>query len=325
MKTTRKVGLLTSGGDAPGMNAAIRSVVRGAVSRGWPVLGVKRGYKGLIEGEVEELGPRSVSNIIQRGGTMLKTARSEEFLTPAGREKARDTLERHGIDGLVLIGGDGTFRGAIELGAIWPGQLVGVPGTIDNDLFGTDYTIGYDTAVNTAVVAIDKIRDTAESLERVFFVEVMGRRSGFIALEVGIGGGAEEILVPEFPTDAAAIAARLTQARARGKGIGVLVVAEGDEAGGAFDVARQIKEITGLDYRVTVLGHLQRGGWPSARDRVLATKLGAFALDVLERGESGVMVGELKSELATTPFAEATERKKTLDRYLWDLIPALAL
>ena len=306
------------------MNAAIRSVVRIGASRGWQILGVKRGYKGLIEGDLEELGPRSVSNVIQRGGTILKTARSDEFLTLAGREKAKENLERNRINGLVLIGGDGTFRGAMELEAIWKGQLVGVPGTIDNDLYGADFTIGYDTAVNTAVIAIDKIRDTAESLDRVFFVEVMGRRSGFIALEVGVGGGAEDILVPEFPTDVAAIAERLAQARARGKGIGIIVVAEGDEAGTAFDIARRVKETTGLDYRVTVLGHLQRGGWPSARDRVLATKLGAFALEVLERGQTGVMVGEVKGELTTTRFAEATGRKKSLDRYLWDLIPALA-
>jgi 6-phosphofructokinase 1 len=306
------------------MNAAIRSVVRLAGNRGWTIVGIRRGYQGLIAGDFEDVGPRSVSNIIQRGGTMLKTARSPEFMTEDGQTRACRALDARNVDGLVAIGGDGTFRGAAALGRRWKGQIVGVPGTIDNDLFGTDYTIGYDTAINTAVVAIDKIRDTAESHERVFFLEVMGRHAGFIALEVGIGGGAEEILVPEHATNLRAVCDRLASAIARGKGTGIIVVAEGDEAGGAFDVARKVKEVTGRDFRVTVLGHLQRGGWPSARDRVLATKLGAFAVDVLEGGEPGVMVGEVRGELVTTPFDETSAKKKSLDPYLWSLIGPLA-
>ena len=320
----KRIGVLTSGGDAPGMNAAIRSVVRTASQRGWTTLGIKRGYAGLMLGDMEELGPRSVSSIIQRGGTILRTSRAKAFETLDGQRQAAEALERSRVDGLVLIGGDGTFRGAADLAKVWPGQLVGIPGTIDNDLSGTDFTIGFDTAVNTALTAIDRIRDTAEAHERFFVVEVMGRRAGFIALAVGIAGGAEDILLPETPTDLAAISGRLCQARAKGKTSSILVVAEGDDEGGAFRIAEQLSQRSGCEHRVVVLGHLQRGGSPTAQDRVLAAKLGAFAVEVLGRGDTGVMVGEVRGELVTTPFAATWQRKKPLDQVLLTLIPILA-
>jgi len=321
---TRRIGVLTSGGDAPGMNAAIRSVVRVACGRGWTVLGFRRGFTGLIEGDFVELAPRAVANILQHGGTMLKTARSEAFRTEAGRERARATLEARGVTGLVAIGGDGTFRGAHELAGIWGGSIVGVPATIDNDVFGSDETIGFDTALNTALDAIDRIRDTADAHERIFLVEVMGRHSGFIALAVGTAGGAEEIFVPEVPTDLEQCCQRLIEANRRGKAMSILVVAEGEHEGDAFAIAEKVKTRTGFEPRVTVLGHIQRGGAPTARDRILATKLGAYAVDVLDEGKSDVMVGEVRGELVATPFAESAMRKKPLDAYLLKLIPILA-
>lgn len=320
----RTIGLLTSGGDAPGMNAAIRSVVRMAASRGWTVLGFGRGYSGLIAGDFVELAPRAVANILQHGGTILKTARSEEFRTEKGRRRARRVLEKNGVSGLVAIGGDGTFRGAHELARIWDGSVVGVPGTIDNDVAGSDETIGFDTALNTALDAIDKIRDTASAHERIFLVEVMGRHAGFIALGVGTGGGAEEIFVPEVATDLEACCKRLVAANRRGKAMSILVVAEGEHEGGAFAIAEKVRARTGFETRVTVLGHIQRGGKPSARDRILATKLGAFAVEVIARGDSGVMVGEIRGELVASPLATAWTQKKALDPYLLRLIPVLA-
>lgn len=320
----KRIGILTSGGDAPGMNAAIRSVVRVASDRRWTILGIKRGYAGLMLGDTEELGLRSVSGIIQRGGTILKTSRSKEFETPAGQQRAKEALERHRVDGLLLIGGDGTFRGAADFARVWQGRIVGIPGTIDNDLSGTDFTIGFDTAVNTALEAIDKIRDTAEAHERFFVVEVMGRHAGFIALEVGIAGGAEEILLPESPTDLEAVCARLCQAKAKGKTSSIVVVAEGDDEGGAFAIAKRLSQRSGCEHRVVVLGHLQRGGSPTAQDRVLATKLGAFAVEVLERGETGVMVGEVHGTPVTTPFEATWRQKKSLDQFLLKLVPILA-
>jgi 6-phosphofructokinase 1 len=321
---TRKVGVLTSGGDAPGMNAAIRSVVRAGSARGWTVLGFRRGLAGLIEGDVTELAPRAVANIIQQGGTMLKTSRSEEFRTEAGRERARAVLETNGVSGLVAIGGDGTFRGVHELARIWRGTVVGVPGTIDNDVFGSDETIGFDTAINTALDAIDRIRDTASSHERIFLVEVMGRHSGFIALAVGTAGGAEEIFVPEVATDLDECCQRLVEANRRGKSMSILVVAEGEHEGDAFAIAEKVQARSGFEPRVTVLGHIQRGGRPTARDRILATKLGAYAIDVIAEGRTDVMVGEVRGELVTTPLAETGTRKKALDPFLLRLIPILA-
>ena len=318
------IGVLTSGGDSPGMNAAIRSVVRMSAHRGSPVTGFYRGYEGLMNGDSLRLEPRSVSNILQRGGTMLKTARSEDFLTEAGRERAKTVLEQSGIQGLVVIGGDGSFRGAHALGEIWNGRIVGVPGTIDNDIYGTDETIGFDTALNTALEAIDRVRDTASAHERLFLVEVMGRDSGFIALDVGTAGGAEEIFVPEVATDIEASAKRLVDARSKGKTMSILVCAEGDDQGGAIAIAKELEERTGFEPRVTVLGHIQRGGRPTARDRILATKLGAFAVEKLHEGVTDVMVGEVKGELVTTPLSKSEGGRKKLDRFLVELIPVLA-
>jgi 6-phosphofructokinase 1 len=319
-----RIAVLTSGGDAPGMNAAIRSVVRVAASNNWNVTGVRRGYLGLIYGELVDMTPRSVANIMQRGGTILKTSRSPEFLEAKYRERARSVLEEREIDALVVIGGDGTFRGAHELAKIWGGRIVGVPATIDNDLFGSDDCIGFATALDTALDAIDKIRDTAASHERLFLVEVMGRQSGFIALGVCIAGGAEDIFVPEVAADLDACSERLIEARKRGKAMSILIVAEGGKEGGAFAVAEKLKARTGFEYRVTVLGHVQRGGAPTARDRILATKLGAFAVEAIAQGKTDVMVGEVAGRQSITPLEEAWSRKKELDPYLLRLIPVLS-
>lgn len=321
----KRIGILTSGGDAPGMNAVIRSVVRVGISQGWKVMGIYGGYQGLLAGDLVELNARSVSNIIQRGGTILRTSRCEEFKTPEGREKAKNVLVEEGIDGLVLVGGDGTFHGGVALGEIWKGSIIGLPGTIDNDVWGTDFTIGYDTAINTALDAIDKIRDTAEAHERVFLVEVMGRLAGFIALEACIAGGAEEVLVPEYPSHLQDICDRLIDARKRGKTSSIIVVAEGNSHGSAFEVAKKLQAKTNAHYRVVVLGYVQRGGKPSARDRVLATKLGAYAIQVLDQGVSGVMVGEVGGRLVTTPLRETWERKKPLDPTLLSIAPLLGI
>jgi len=319
------MSVLTSGGDAPGMNAAIRSVVRRATHFGSRVLGVHRGYDGLMSGDFTELRPRSVSNILHRGGTILKSARSSEFAEESGRRRARGVLESHDIDTLIVIGGDGSFRGAHALGQLWEGQVVGVPATIDNDVSGTDVTIGFDTALNTALDAIDRIRDTASAHERLFLVEVMGRHSGFIALDVAVAGGAEDVLVPEVDTDLDACAERLVAARAKGKTMSIVVCAEGESQGGAFALAEEIRRRTGFDPRVTVLGHVQRGGSPSARDRVLATKLGAYAVDVLHQGGANVRVGEVRGELVTSPLAPPPNgAKKQLDPFLLELLPILA-
>jgi len=314
-----RLAILTSGGDAPGMNAAIRSAVRTAKKLNWTVFGVQRGYHGLIYGELEEMGSRSVSNIIQRGGTILRTSRCKEFTTDEGQQQAKRTLEAFGIQGLIVVGGEGSFHGAAALAKIWTGQIIGVPGTIDNDLYGTDWTIGFDTAVNTALDAIDKIRDTAEAHERYFLVEVMGRESGFIALEAGLSGGAEEVLVPEIQVELTDIHKRLMLGKQRGKTSSIIVVAEGNHAGSAFDIATKLKKLCGIDYRVVVLGHIQRGGIPTARDRVLATKLGAYAVDMIATGKSGAMVGEIKGELVICPFQETWAKKKPLDTYLLEL------
>jgi 6-phosphofructokinase 1 len=319
-----RIGVLTSGGDAPGMNAALRSVVRVAASREWSVSGIRRGYAGLLQGELVDMSPRAVANVLQRGGTILKTSRSPEFEKPEARERAKTVLEKNGVSGLIAIGGDGTLRGAHELAKIWSGKVVGVPATIDNDVSGSDETIGFDTALDTALDAIDKIRDTAASHERLFLVEVMGRRSGFIALSVCTAGGAEDIFIPEVPADLEACCQRLVEARKRGKAMSILIVAEGEHEGGAFAVAEKVKARTGFDSRVTVLGHIQRGGSPTARDRILATKLGAFAVETIAEGKSDVMVGEVEGRLVATPLEETWTRKKALDPYLLKLIPILA-
>jgi 6-phosphofructokinase 1 len=320
----KRIAVLTSGGDAPGMNAAIRAVARCGPAYGLEVVGIRRGYAGLLDGDFVELGPRSVANIIHRGGTILGTARCEEMKTPAGLRRAAEQLEKAQLGGLVAIGGDGTFRGALELSKLTSVSVVGAPGTIDNDLYGTDATIGFDTAVNTALEAIDRIRDTAEAHQRLFFVEVMGRTRGFIALHVGLAGGAEEVLVPEVKTDIEALGASVRAQLAGGKRASIVVVAEGDDAGRAFDVAHKMCDGLAMDYRVCVLGHVQRGGPPTARDRLLASKLGARAVQVLAEGRSGVMVGEVCNRVVETPFQQTFTGEKDLDQELLQLLKILA-
>ncbi|MCL6647167.1 MAG: 6-phosphofructokinase [Chloroflexi bacterium] len=321
----KRIGVFTSGGDAPGMNAAIRAVVRTGTAYGLEVIGIRRGYAGMIEGDFVPLGPRDVANTLQRGGTILLTARSAEFKTPEGRAKAAENLRRAGLDGLVCIGGDGSYRGALKLLEEHHIPVVGAPGTIDNDLYGTDFTIGFDTAVNTALDAIDRIRDTAASHERVFFIEVMGRHAGFIALEVGIAGGAEVIVLPEDPIPASVCAEVISQSSAKGKRSSIVVVAEGGYEGGAEALARDVKACSGIEARVTVLGHIQRGGSPTAIDRVLASRLGAGCVDALLSGASGVAVGEVDGEIRLTPFREAVERRKDINRKKYELAKVLAL
>ncbi|MDZ7260917.1 MAG: 6-phosphofructokinase [candidate division KSB1 bacterium] len=320
-----RIGVLTSGGDAPGMNACIRAIVRTGIFNGCKVIGIHRGYTGLLNQELSEMSLRSVSNTIQQGGTILKTSRCPEFLEPQGRAKAGRILRAHNIDGLIIIGGDGSFQGAHLLYLEENIPVIGVPGTIDNDLYGTDFTIGYDTAVNTALESIDKIRDTAASHDRLFLVEVMGRRSGFIGIEVGIAGGAEEILIPETPTDVNALCQRIVENIRKGKTSNIIVVAEGNAAGSAIELGEKIKNQIGLDYRVCILGHIQRGGSPSARDRVLATKLGYAAVNALLEGKTDVMVGEINNQLCYTPLEATWTKKKPVDQELLKLVRITAL
>jgi 6-phosphofructokinase 1 len=319
----KRIGVYTSGGDAPGMNACVRAVVRGGIYNGCGVVGIQYGYEGMIKGMFVEMSARSVSNIIQDGGTILRTARSEAFRTPGGRAEAAAQLRKEGIEGLVAIGGDGSFRGAAKLAEEHGIAVVGVPGTIDNDLYGTDSTIGYDTAVNTAMQAIDKIRDTAASHDRLFYVEVMGRDAGFIAMDVGICGGAEHIAIPETRTDIGELKEDLVALR-RKKPNALIIVAEGDEQGGAYSLAEKVKDASGYDYRICVLGHVQRGGSPTARDRLLAGKLGVAAVEALLEGMSGVMVGEVNGKVAYTPFAETWQKRKSIDPEVFRLAGILA-
>jgi len=325
MAKANRIGILTSGGDAPGMNACIRAVVRTAIYHGIQVVGIIRGYAGLIDGEMMEMNLSSVSNIIQRGGTILKSARSEEFKTPEGKIKASANLCKWSIDGLITIGGDGTYRGASELSREHNVAVVGIPATIDNDIYGTDFTVGYDTATNIALDAVDRIRDTAASHDRVFFIEVMGRNSGFIALDVGVAGGAEAVLIPETPTNIDEICETLVYGRKRGKGSSIVIVAEGDESGSSYRIAEKVKEKTGLDYRVTVLGHIQRGGSPTTRDRILASKLGSAAVESLKEGISNIMMGEVHGELTSTELEAIWTNKKGIDTNLCRLVEMLSI
>lgn len=307
------IGVFTSGGDAPGMNACIRAVVRTALYHQLRVTGIMRGYEGMVGGEYEELSAKSVANIIQRGGTVLKTARSSEFKTPEGRKRAFEQLQRHGIDCLVAIGGDGTFTGASIFESEYDIPVIGIPGTIDNDLYGTDFTIGYDTAINTVTDAVDKVRDTAESHDRLFFVEVMGRDSGLIALRSGIGVGAEAILLPEVDNDLEKMYERLEKGR-KNKSSKIIIVAEGDNEGGAFPIAQKVKErFPQYDTKVAVLGHIQRGGKPTCADRVLASRLGFAAVEALMEGKRGVMAGIVNHEVVFTPFEKAIKHVQELD------------
>ena len=311
----KKIGVLTSGGDGPGMNAAIRSVVRCSLSNGLEVSGIMRGYQGLIDEEIIRLNHRSVSNIINRGGTILKTARSKEFKTAEGQKQALATLKKHDIEALVVIGGDGSYRGAQDLSEKHNFPTIGLPGTIDNDLCGTDQTIGCNTAVNTALESIDKIRDTAHSMERIFVIEVMGNHSGYIALEVAVGAGAEDVIIPERPFDYDLLCQNILRGNKLGKISWMIIVAEG--AAKAYDVSDTIKKMTGLETRFVVLGHVQRGGTPVSADRILATRLGAQAVDLLMKGESGKAVGVLQDVVNVVDLSRACKRENDhIDEYL---------
>ena len=324
-KTIKNIGVFTSGGDSPGMNAAIRAVVRSALYYDVKVTGILRGYDGMIGGEFVPMERKSVANIIQRGGTILKTARSDEFHTVEGRKKAFEQLKLNEIDALVAIGGDGTFTGANIFYDEYKVPVIGLPGTIDNDLLGTDFTIGYDTAINTVIQAVDKIRDTAESHDRLFIVEVMGRDSGFIALRSGIGTGAEAILIPETKTDIKALLARLEMSR-KDKSSKIIIVAEGDDAGGAFEIAKSVKEKFPLiDTRVSVLGHIQRGGAPSCMDRVLASRLGVAAVESLIEGKTGEMIGIVNGKIHFTPFGQAIKHNTDVNKELLKIVDILSL
>jgi 6-phosphofructokinase 1 len=320
----KRIAVLTSGGDAPGMNAAIRAVARHGYHRGLEVIGIGHGFEGLILGEFRALQPRDVGNIIQRGGTILGSSRSHAFRTPEGRERAARRLRDAGIEGLVVCGGNGTFAGAAALGEHWDGRIVGVPCTIDNDIFGTDTTVGYDTAINTALDAIDKIRDTAEAQERVFLVEVMGRHCGAIALDVALAGGAVAALVPEADADYDLLVSFLGNVAASGRTSSIIVVAEGDQHGGAFNVAKQLEPHIQSDIRVTVLGHIQRGGSPTAASRVLGTRLGVAAVNALIDGKTGVMTAVRGNQIELFPLTEAVARQRPADVAMVDMILGLA-
>lgn len=321
----KRIGVFTSGGDSPGMNACIRAVVRTGLHLGLDVYGIHSGYKGMIDRHMEPMESHHVSNIIQRGGTILKTARSKEFRTEEGMQKAYENLVSNKIDAVVAIGGDGTFTGANEFSKFFDIPFVGLPGTIDNDLVGTDFTIGYDTALNTVVSAVDKIRDTAASHDRLFLVEVMGKDAGFIALRSGLGVGAESILIPEKETHMNDLISILKKGWERKKTSSVVIVAEGDDTGGALKVAERVKkEVPEYDTRVTILGHIQRGGSPSAMDRVLASRLGNAAVKAILEGNHGVMVGIVNSKIAFTPFSNAIKHNQGVNQELLDLARILS-
>ena len=320
----KRLAVLTSGGDAPGMNAAIRAVVRTASYKNLDICGVIRGYRGLISGDFRPMNARSVDNITQRGGTILYSARSPEFLEPAGRAQAAEHLRAEGIDGLVVIGGNGSFQGAHLLAKEHGVRVIGVPGTIDNDIYGTDVTIGFHTAMNIALSAIDRLRDTGHSHDRLFLVEVMGRHSGHIALNVGIAGGAEEILVPEREYDIDEMLRSIAAGRKRGRSSSIIVVAEGATQGGATALEKRIEAASGYEVRTSVLGHVQRGGAPSTRDRVLAARLGYHAVIALMEGQSDVMVGVDKRDTVFVPLQDTWEKQKELEWHLYDINKILA-
>jgi 6-phosphofructokinase 1 len=325
-KEINRIAVFCSGGDAPGMNAAIRAVVRTGSYHDLHVYGIYRGYEGMIEGEIRRLEKGDVANIMHRGGTVLKTARSDRFRTPEGRKAAYESLQAHDIDALIAIGGNGTFSGASVFNTEYDIPIIGIPGTIDNDLYGTDYTIGFDTAVNTAIEAVDKIRDTADSHNRLFFVEVMGRDTGFIALNTGIGSGAGGILIPESKTDLSALIGRLGKMAKRHKLFSLVIVAEGNEAGNAQQMAKAIQEqFTEYETKVAIIGHLQRGGAPSALVRLIATRMGFGSVEALIQGKHGVMVGVERNELTYIPFEKAINERKAPDAELIRMAEILAL
>ena len=322
----KRQGILTSGGDAPGMNAAIRAVTRSAIYNGLKVKGIYRGYKGLITGEIQEFKTQNVSNIIQLGGTILKTARCQEFKTPEGRQIAHETMVREGIDALVVIGGDGSLTGARLLAQEFDVPCIGLPGTIDNDLYGTDTTIGYDTALNTILDAVDKIRDTATSHERLFFVEVMGRDAGFLALNGAIAAGAEAAIIPEFNTEVDQLEEFIKNGFRKSKSSSIVLVAESEITGGAMHYAERVKnEYPQYDVRVTILGHLQRGGRPTAHDRIIASRMGVASIQALMEGQRNVMIGIENDKIVYVPFAKAIKNDKPIDRELVNVLNELSI
>lgn len=326
MGTIKCIGILTSGGDAPGMNAAIRAVTRSAIYNGLQVKGIYRGYKGLITGEIKEFKTENVSNIIQLGGTILKTARCQEFRTPEGRQIAYETMKREGIDALVVIGGDGSLTGARLLAQEFDVPCIGLPGTIDNDLYGTDTTIGYDTALNTILDAVDKIRDTATSHERLFFVEVMGRDAGFLALNGAIAAGAEAAIIPEFNTEVDQLEEFINNGFRKSKSSSIVLVAESEITGGAMHYAERVKnEYPQYDVRVTILGHLQRGGRPTAHDRIIASRMGVASIQALMEGQRNVMIGIENDKIVYVPFAKAIKNDKPIDRELVNVLRELSI
>jgi len=324
-KKVTKIGVLTSGGDSPGMNAAVRAVVRTGIYHGMEVFGIMRGYSGMVENDIFRMESKSVANIIQRGGTVLKTSRCKEFFTPEGRKTAYENLKKHGINGLVIIGGDGSFRGAQIFSNEFDIPCVGLPGTIDKDIAGTDFTIGFDTAVNTAVEAIDKIRDTADAHDRLFIIEVMGRDAGYIALHSGIATGAENILIPERKTIIAEIVKALEEKERRHKLVNLIVVAEGEEFGGANEVAKVIKErLPHQEVRVCILGHIQRGGSPSCMDRLIASRMGYHAVECLMEGRHNVFVGIVNNKMNYMPLNEAVKKKQRISEEWMKVVKILS-
>ena len=326
MKEIKTIGVMTSGGDAPGMNAAIRAVTRSAIYEGWKVYGIYRGYEGLINGDIKEFTSESVSNTIQRGGTILKTARSKEFMTEEGRAKAYENIKKYGIDALVIIGGNGSLSGAQVLAKEYDIPCIGLPGTIDNDLYGTDSTIGYDTALNTIVDAVDKIRDTATSHDRIFFVEVMGRDAGFLTQNSAIAAGAEAAIIPEDKTDIDQLEQFISRGFRKSKNSSIVLVSESPKDGGAMHYAERMRnEHPEYDVRVTILGHLQRGGTPTAYDRILASRMGVAAIEALNEGQRNVMIGIKNDQIVYVPFSRAIKYDKPIDKELINVLGILSI
>ncbi|MBQ0150015.1 MAG: 6-phosphofructokinase [Bacteroidales bacterium] len=326
MKEIKTIGVLTSGGDAPGMNAAIRAVTRSAIFEGWKVYGIYRGYEGLINGDIKEFTSESVSNTIQRGGTILKTARSQEFMTEDGRVKAYENIKKFGIDALIIIGGNGSLSGAQILAKEYDIPCIGLPGTIDNDLYGTDSTIGYDTALNTIVECVDKIRDTATSHDRIFFIEVMGRDAGFLTQNSAIAAGAEAAIIPEDKTDIDQLEQFISRGFRKSKNSSIVLVSESPKDGGAMHYAERMRnEHPEYDVRVTILGHLQRGGTPTAYDRILASRMGVAAIEALNEGQRNVMIGIKNDQIVYVPFSRAIKIDKPIDRELIHVLGVLSI
>ena len=325
MSKIKTIGLLTSGGDAPGMNAAIRAVTRASIYNGFKVKAIYRGYEGLINGETKDFTTEDVSGIIGRGGTILKTARSQAFMTPEGRQKAFETCQKEGIDALVVIGGNGTLTGALHFGMEFDFPIVGLPGTIDNDVYGTDSTIGYDTTVNTIMECVDRIRDTAQSHERIFFIEVMGRDAGFLAQNSAIACGAEAAIIPENETDADQLAEFMKRGIRKSKKSCIVIVSESPKCGAMYYADRVKKEFPGYDVRVSILGHLQRGGSPTARDRILASRTGVGAIEAIMQGQRNVMIGIRNNEVVYVPFSEAIRSDKPMDKKLFTVLNELSI